>query len=92
MPGFVCMSQRTWNQSSDLLRAMAVVKYIKNGEIGDIAPMGKRLKKLGEVVVIDETKCFSFDFVKEAQGRFRSTTPNMGAVLQGRTDLRLIGF
>ena len=62
-----------------------MVKSIKNGEISDMAPMGKRLKRLSEVAVIDATNGFGLDFVKEAQGRFRSTTLN----IQGRTDLSL---
>ena len=61
-----------------------MVKSIKNGEISDIAPMGKKLR-LSEVAVIDATNGFGLDFVKEAQGRFRSTTLN----IQGRTDLSL---
>ena len=32
---------------------------------------------------------FGLDFVKEAEERLRRTTQNMGAVLQGRTDLEL---
>ena len=36
--------------------------------------MGKRLKRFGEVRIIDETNDFGLDFVEKTESRFWSTT------------------
>ena len=43
--------------------------------------MGKRLKKFGELRIIDETNGFGLDFVEKTESRFCSATPDVGAVL-----------
>ena len=52
--------------------------------------MGKTLERFGEARIIDETNGFGLDFVEETESRFRSTTPDVGAVFQRRTDLGLV--
>ena len=43
--------------------------------------MGKRLERLGEVRIADETNGFGLNFFKKTESRFWSTTPDVGAVL-----------
>ena len=65
-------------------------KSIENGQICNQMMMRERLERFGEVWIIDEADGFRLDFVKKIQGGFSRTTPNMGAVLQKRTNLRLV--
>ena len=39
--------------------------------------MGKRLKRFGEVRIIDETNGFGLDFVEKIESRFCSATPDV---------------
>ena len=50
--------------------------------------MGKRLEKFGEVRIVDKNG-FKLNFVEKTESRFWSTTPDVGASLQRRTDLGL---
>ena len=43
--------------------------------------MGKRSERFGEVRIIDETNGLGLDFVEKTDGRFWSTTLDVGAVL-----------
>ena len=61
---------------------------IENGQICNQTTMRERLETFGETWIIYETNGFGLDFVKKMQRRSGSTTPNMGAVLQRRTNLR----
>ena len=42
---------------------------------------GKRLERLGEVRVVDETNGFGLDFVKKTESGFWSTTPEVRGLL-----------
>ena len=52
--------------------------------------MGERLERLGEVRIVEETDCFGLDFVQEMERMFRSTAPDMAAVLKRRLNLRFV--
>ena len=52
--------------------------------------MGERLERLGEVWIVDETDCFGLDFIEEMERRFRSTTPEIGAVLERTLNLKFV--
>ena len=39
--------------------------------------MGMRLKRFGEVRIVDETNGFGLDFVEKTESRFWSTTPDV---------------
>ena len=43
--------------------------------------MGNRLERFGEVRIIDETNGFGLEFVEKTEGRFLSTTLDVGAIL-----------
>ena len=43
--------------------------------------MGKRLKRFGEVRIVDETNGLGLDFVEKTDSIFLSNTPDVGAVL-----------
>ena len=51
--------------------------------------MGKRLERFGEVRLVDETNSFGLDFVKKTENGYKSTSPDVGAVLERRTYLGL---
>ena len=53
---------------------------IKDGEICHQTTVGKRLERVGEVWIVDETYDFGLDFVEEKERGFRSTTTDMVAV------------
>ena len=42
---------------------------------------GKEIGRFGEGRIVDETNGIGLDFVEKTEGRFWSTTPDMGAVL-----------
>ena len=52
--------------------------------------MGERLERIGEVWIVDETDYCRWDFIERIEKRFRSTTPDMGAVLKRRSNLRFV--
>ena len=54
---------------------------VENGKICNRTMMAERRKRIGEVSIIDETDCFKLDFVAKMERRFRSTAPDMEAVL-----------
>ena len=54
--------------------------------------MGKRLERLSDVGITYETNDVGQDFVEKTKSRFWSTTPDVGAVFQRRTDLGLSFF
>ena len=61
--------------------AMPVKISIKNERICNQTTMRKRLERAGEVWIVDEKGGFGLDFIKKTERRFRSTTPDMEAVL-----------
>ena len=77
------------NNILDFLRAMFVKIVVENGKICNKTTMGERLKRISEVWIVDETDSFRLDSVKQIE-IFRSTTPDMRAVLQRRTDLGFV--
>ena len=52
--------------------------------------MGRKLERFGEISIVGEKNGFGLDFVKKTERRFWSTIPDVGAVLQRRTDLGLV--
>ena len=63
---------------------------VKNGKICNQTTMRERLERIGEVWFVNEKDCFRLDFVEKMERRFRSTTPDMGAVLKRRLNLRFL--
>ena len=63
---------------------------IESGRICNQMMMGETRERIGEVWIVDETDCFRFDFVEKMERRFRSTTPDMRAVLKRRSNLRYV--
>ena len=63
---------------------------VENGKICYKTAMGERMLRIGEVWIVDETDSFRLDSVKKMEKRFRSTTPDMRAVLQRRTNLGFV--
>ena len=63
---------------------------VENGKICNQTTMGERQERLDEVWVVDESDCSGLDFIEEMERRFRSTVPNMGAVLKRRSNLRFV--
>ena len=49
--------------------------------------MGERLWRISKVWTVDEMDSFRLDSGKKVERRFKSTTPDMRAVLQRRTNL-----
>ena len=43
--------------------------------------MGKRLERFGEVGIVDEKNGFGQDFIEKTEIGFRSTTPDVGAIV-----------
>ena len=78
------------NKIIDFLRAMSVKIAVENGKICNKTTMGERLKIISEVWIVDETDSLRLDSVKKIERRFRSTTPDMRAVLQRRADLGFV--
>ena len=78
------------NNVLDFQRAMSVKIAVENGKICNKVTMGERLQRISEVWIVDETDSFRLDSVKKIERRFRSTTPDMRAVLQRRTDLGFV--
>ena len=78
------------NNILDFLRAMSVKIAVENGKICNKTTKGERLKRISEVLIVDETDIFRLDSVKKMERRLRSTTPDMRAVLQRRTDLGFV--
>ena len=85
------MPHWTRNNILDFLRAMSMKIAAENGKICNKTTMGERLQRISEVWVVDEMTSFRLDSVKKIERRFRSTTPDMRAVLQRRTDLGFVG-
>ena len=63
---------------------------VKNGKICNKTTMRERMERIGEVWIVNETDCFRLDFIEKMERRFRSTTPDMGAVLNRRSNLRFV--
>ena len=52
--------------------------------------MGKRLDRYCEFGIVDKTAGFGLDFVKKKFNRPWSNTLDMGAILERRTNLRIV--
>ena len=78
------------NDIYDFLRAMSMKIVVENGKICNNTMMGERLYRVSEVWIVDQTDSFRLDSVKMVERRFRSTNPDMRAVLQRRTDLGFV--
>ena len=63
---------------------------VKNGKICNKTTMRERMERIGEVWIVNETDCFRLDFIKKMERRFTSTAPDMGAVLNRRSNLRFV--
>ena len=63
---------------------------VENGKICSQTMMGKRLERIGEVWIVNEMDCFRLDFIEKIERRFGITTPDLGAVLKRRSNLRFI--
>ena len=57
---------------------------VENGKICN------KTTRISEVWIVDETDSFRLDSVKKMERRFRSTTADMRAVLQRRTNLGFV--
>ena len=79
-----CSSTPHWGRNGilDLQRALSMKTSVKNGKICNQMRMGERLERICEVCVVNETDRFRLDFIKKTWRRFRSITPDMGAVLK----------
>ena len=78
------------NNILDFQRAMPVKIAVENGKICNKTMMGERLKRISEVWIVDETYCFRLDFVEKMERRFRSTSLDMGAVLERKMNLGFV--
>ena len=87
-----CLNMPHWtrNDVHDLQRAMSMKILVENGKICNQMMMGERLKRIGEVWIVDEMDCLRLDFIEKIERRFRSTTPCMGVVLQRRMKLGFV--
>ena len=54
--------------------------------------MAERLDRSGEDEIVDETNGFRLDFIKNTEIRFRSTTPDIGAVSWRRAGGPVIAY
>ena len=86
-----CSNTPYWirNNILDFLRAMFMKIAVENGKICNKTTMGERLKRISGVWIVDEMDSFRLDSVKKIE-IFRSTTPDIRAVLQRRTDLEFV--
>ena len=73
------MPQWIRNNTPDFLGAMSMKVSIKDEMIFHQTTVRKRLERVSEVWVVNETYHFGLDFVKETERGFRSTTSDMGA-------------
>ena len=87
-----CSNTPHWTRNDViyLQRAMSMKISVENGKISNQTTMGERLVRLGEGWILDETDCFGMDFIEKMERRFRSTAPDMGAVLKRRLYLRFV--
>ena len=69
---------------------MSLKIAVENGKICNKTTMGERLSGFGKVRIVEETDDFRLDLVEKTERRFRSTTPEMKAVLQRRTNLGFV--
>ena len=89
---FGCSNTPHWarNDILDLERAMSMKISVENGNICNQTARGERLERIAEDWIVDETDCFGLDFNEKMERRVRSTTPNVGAVLKTRLNLRFV--
>ena len=59
--------QRNRNNIPDLLRAMPVKLFVKDGKISSQTTMRKRLERFGEVRIVDGTNGFGLDIVEKTE-------------------------
>ena len=87
-----CSDTHQWIGNNILYfqRAMSVKVSIENGKICNQTTMGERLERIGEVWIVDEADSSRLDFIEKIERRFRSTAPDMGAVLQRRSNLGFV--
>ena len=76
-------NMRHWTRNNilDFQRAMSTKITVENAKVCNRTTMGEKLYRIGEVWIVDETDGFRLNFVQKMERRFRSTTPDMGAVL-----------
>ena len=58
-----------------------MIVSIENGKICNKTKLRKGLERLVVVWIVDEANGFGLEFLEKAEGRFKSITPGMGAVL-----------
>ena len=87
-----CSNTPHWTRNDilDLHRAISMEISVENGKICNQTTIGERLERFGEVWIADETDWFRWDFFETLERRFRSTTPDMGAELKRRSNLRFL--
>ena len=64
--------------------------FVENRKICYQTAMGEGLERNGGVWIFDEMDCFRLDFIEKMERRFRITTPDMVAVLKGRSNLETV--
>ena len=67
-----------------------MIVSVENGKVCNPTTMRKRLDGFAEVLNVDKMDGFAIDFIEKIKRGFRSTTPEMGAVLKRRTNLRFV--
>ena len=87
-----CSNTPNWTRNDifDLQRAISMKISVKDGKICNQTTIGGKLERTGEVWIVNETDCFRLDVTERMERRFRSTTPDMRAVLQRRSSLRFL--
>ena len=87
-----CSNAHNWTRNDvlNLQRAMSMKISVENGKIYNQTMIGERLERIGEVSIVDETDFFRLDFIERMERRFRSTTPDMGAVLKRRSNMTFV--
>ena len=69
---------------------MSVKIAVEHGKICSKTTMEEKLLRISEVWIVDETDNFRLDSGEKMERKFRSTTPDMRAVLQRRTNLGFV--
>ena len=87
-----CSNTPYWTRNDvlDLQRAMSMKISVENRKTCNQATIGERPERYGEAWIAGETDCLLLDFIEKMERRFRSTAPDMGAVLKRRSNLRFV--
>ena len=69
------------NDIPDFQGVTSVIVSVENGMVCNQTMMRKIPEGFDEVLIIDKTDGFRFNFIEKIKEGFRITTPDMGAVL-----------